>query len=166
MAPDRRLEGKLPATAAGLIYAARMLVRLETDGLSAPSKNAADEFPGCLIWVTGHHEWSASTRNVGAYIFARLGVDGDAIALDAMPARLFESGEAIAAEATLLQPLLFQWETYVVTASGNYIARIGYDGLIRGITARGPEMLGRIKGMFAELGLREGILPQSLHQRG
>jgi hypothetical protein len=141
-----------------------MLVRLETDAFYASPKNDGDAFPGCLVWVTGHREWSVSTRDVGAYIFARLGVDGDAVALDAMPARLFESGEAIAAESALLQPLLFQWETYVVTTTGNYIARIGYDGLIRGITARSSEMLDRIKGMFAELGLREGILPKSVSQ--
>jgi hypothetical protein len=157
--PSRRLEIKLPTTTAGLIYVARILVRMETSGFHASPRKSQDAFKGCLIWVVGHHTWSTISQEIGIHAFTRLGVSGadqsEPADLQKMPARLFEAGEITAATTTLLQPLLFQWDTYVVSESGNYIAYVSNEGSVRSIITRTSELLDDIKPMFKDLGFRE-----------
>lgn len=165
-APKRRLDVTLPNGVQGLLYAARSLARLETRGLYA-SEQYQQEFAGCLLWVTGHGHWSPATEQLGAHIFNRLGVHaGRAATLDQYPARYFASADLIAAEASILQPLLFQWDAYVIPETGNYIATISHDGSIRGIIARTPDILSAVKDVFAEFDVHDAFLPPDvIHAR-
>lgn len=155
----RHLEVKLPATTAGLIYAARLLVRLEMHGFHASPQKSEEEFAGCLIWVMDYHTWSTVSSEIGLHAFTRLGLHGTEMTepadIQKMPARLFGPGEVVAATTTLLQPLLFQWDVYIVSASGNYIASVSNEGIVQSIIARTSELLGDIKPMFKDLGFRE-----------
>jgi hypothetical protein len=157
--PLRRLEIKLPTTTAGLIYVARLLVRLETRGFHASSQKSEDEFAGCLVWVVDHNTWSSVSREIGLHAFTRLGLHRmdppESADIKRMPARLFGAGELVAATTTLLQPLLFQWDAYLVSASGNYIVYVSSEGSIPSLIARTSELLDDIKPIFADVGVRE-----------
>jgi hypothetical protein len=164
--PKRRLEVTLPNGVPGLLYAARSLVRLETRGLYASNEKYEREFAGCLLWVTKHNAWSSATAQVGTHIFNRLGVHaGGPPSLEDFPARHFGANDITAAEASILQPLLFQWDAYVIPESGHFIASISHDGSIRGIIAREPDFLNAVKGVFGQMDVREAILPPEVIQR-
>ena len=153
----RQLEIVLPSTTHGLAYAARALVRIETRGLYASAGQYDKEFAGCLLWVIRHGVWSPVTEQVGRHVFECLGTAGIVAPMATHSARRFDAHETIAAEAAILQPLLFQWDAYVIPSSGNYLARIAHDGMIRSITARHPDLLQSVRAVFGDLDVREAI---------
>jgi hypothetical protein len=163
--PKRRLDVTPPNGVPGLLYAARSLARLETRGLYPSNEKYEREFAGCLLWVTKHDAWSHATEQVGMHVFSQLGArtipdaknEATTASLDTYPARYFGPNDLVAAEASILQPLLFQWAAYVIPESGNFIASICHDGTIRGIIAREPDFLNSVKGVFSQMDIREAI---------
>lgn len=155
----RRLDARLPGTIAGLIYAARVLVRIDAYGSYSSSQSTEHSFGGCLIWVAEHRRWSSFSQDVGTHVYSRLGTQSKSpVDIEAKPARLFDKDEILAATATLVQPLIFQWDAHVISHSGNFIATVTHEGMLQGIIAREPHMLSIIKPMLNEMGVREGIL--------
>ena len=87
-----------------------------------------ESFDGCLVRITELGIWSPTIERVG-YRWLEVLAPGDD-ALRGTPSVLFASGELVDAQALLALPMLFDWDAYLVPASGRLLLFISHDGLV------------------------------------
>jgi hypothetical protein len=86
-------------------------------------------FGGGLLWLRDWNIWSETTERVGDYVVQGLrnGL-GIRQPLEAAPAHLFTEKELTAAQAFLAQPMIYQWDAYLVPVSAEYFVFISHGG--------------------------------------
>lgn len=87
----------------------------------------ASDFRGCLIRITDMDIWSPALDQAGQRLLAAFPpvTQGATYATWRL-----DSGEFESAHALLVIPLLFDWDAYLVSASGDYVVFVSHDGPI------------------------------------
>jgi hypothetical protein len=97
------------------------------------------QFPGALVWLTRWEIWSESIDGAGFTLLNGLrSAVRQAPSVDYAPGHLFASGEFAQAHACLVLPMLFQWDAYLIPASGDFFALLSHHGHVE-LTGRNPE---------------------------
>lgn len=88
-------------------------------------------FDGALVWLTAWDIWSETSERVGWRLMELLrGASGEHRSLADAPALLFDRDELVEAHACLTLTMFFQWDAYVVPASGDHFVRVSHEGLL------------------------------------
>jgi hypothetical protein len=110
------------------LQAVFMAHRLVTAGASeTPEEN----FRGALLWLQDWGIWNESMDGTGEALLD--GLRGNhPLAADwkAAPAQLYSQEELAGARAAAFVPLMFQWDAYLVPASGDIVYSISHHGLV------------------------------------
>jgi hypothetical protein len=79
------------------------------------------EFQGCLLWFREWEIWSPELDRAGHTVLRWLRLAGrEPISWHDAPGELFGPDEVGEAHAALVQPLIFDWDAYLVPSSGEY----------------------------------------------
>jgi hypothetical protein len=106
-------------------------------------------FPGALVWVREWDIWSASFERVGWRLVEALRRTNSPPSIRDAPAQLFEGGEFVDAQAFLLQPMVFQWDAYLVPHAGDFFVLLGHHQRAQ-VVARTRETLEQLFTRFEE----------------
>lgn len=103
--------------------------------MTGVADDAEENFAGVLLWFQDWDIWSETTERVGWRIVQALRGGPRSPSIASAPGQLFEPGDFVDAQAMVAQPLIFQWDAYLIPASGDFVARLSHDEGIE-ITAR------------------------------
>jgi hypothetical protein len=115
------------------------------------------DFAGALIWLRDWDIWSESFERTGIRMLETLrrqatGVESSSIR--DTPAHVFGPQEFADAHALLMIPFMFQWDAYVVPASGRCFVFVSHHAHVR-ITAATEAINSRIAERFGSDGWSE-----------
>lgn len=111
---------------------------------------SAEDFGGALIWLRDWNIWSETFERAGRRLveIVRAGlVDTEVGTMEMTPAYLFGPQELVDAQLLSTLPLLFQWDAYVISASGRCYASISHHGHLTMLAANAA-ILARIYERF------------------
>lgn len=88
-----------------------------------------DRFEGALVWLRDWDIWSEGIEHVGHLLLA--GIRGSGLGSPSVleaPAHVFGPDEFVAAKATLVLPMLFQWDALLAPVHGRFVACLSHHG--------------------------------------
>jgi hypothetical protein len=89
--------------------------------LMASVREDESEFKGCLFWLREWEIGSPQLDRVGHTVLRSLrAARGEAVSWHDAPGELFGPEEVGEANAAFVQPLIFDWDAYLVPSSGEY----------------------------------------------
>jgi len=100
---------------------------------------------GWLLWLKDFSIWSDDTEELGWNIidtFARIAQQPE-LNTDSS-AMLYEPDETLSLKTTLVVPILFQWDAYLVNGDGNTFVRLDHDDH-SSISTRKPSVVKEIQ---------------------
>lgn len=110
-ADSRGLRFPLPAKALEAVARTYKLMDLEDEA----------QFQGAMVWLSEWGFWSEELDRVGVEVCARIRASAGADPnLNERPATLFDRDEFLAAHAFAVQPVIFQWDAYLLPAAGDF----------------------------------------------
>lgn len=119
----KRLRIRIPDEATAVVGLAYMIA------MTSVRDYTEEQFSGAILWLQRWELWSESIDRAG-YVFLN-GIRSSAgcsLPISSAPAHLFGSGELATAYTVLSLPMMFQWDAYFVSATGEFSARISHDG--------------------------------------
>lgn len=117
---------------------------------------AEDDFAGALVWFRDWSIWSESFERAGQSLLEyvrKAVVHGIAHSVEEAPAQEFGPEEFVEAQITTTIPFLFQWDAYVVPASGRLHALVSHEGKVT-LSAVNEIILERVFSRFDAVGWR------------
>lgn len=142
------VDGTVPARAGAMVAMAQAILLADM-----PDPDVSD-FGGTLLWLVDWGIWNEDSERAGmcSLRLMRHALSGTSMApLEESPAHLFSAQEFVAAHALLALPLLYQWDAYLIPASGSSLARISHDGSVC-VRARSEPILSRVRARFRAAG--------------
>lgn len=86
-----------------------------------------DQFGGLFLWLRQWDIWGETAERVAHLILQRLRSPVAGASVEEMPAELFEAHELPDAHAAITHAMLFQWDAFVVSPSGDWFAFVSHD---------------------------------------
>jgi len=110
-----------------------------------------DEAGQDMIWITTWGLWSDWNRDLGEEIITRLRTSPGELpaSLESASAQIFSFAERKIAVAVILHLMLFSWDGWLLSQSGEYLVQCSHDGLIW-ITCRDNNAQSRILDRLVE----------------
>jgi hypothetical protein len=131
-----------PTTAMRSVALARLL-------LLAPLEDREEKsFDGCLLWLRDWEIGSPELEIVGWRVLQALrGGSEGTTSLRAAPASLFGGDELVDAHVALVQPLIFRWDAYLISESGEWFGFVHHHETTY-FVARTQGMLQHVRGQL------------------
>jgi hypothetical protein len=96
--------------------------------LLASAGDSEEDFPGGMVWINEWDIWSESFERVGWRTAQGLRGGTGAPSLREAPGHLLASEEFVDAQALLLLPMLFQWDSHFVPSTGEFFVYMSHEG--------------------------------------